>query len=74
VSSRAIRRGEPVTICYQTVHATAVFLQPAGLRLPAAGASPQCYRFYPARTAKYVLVAVSPHGRGETSDFVIEVK
>jgi hypothetical protein len=73
VSSRSVRRGESVTLCYGARNAVAVRLLPVNLSWSARGTP--CVRFFPVRTLSYTLVAAAADGRQDASQpFTIEVR
>ena len=71
-SAKQIVRGDAVTVCYSTEHATSVRLDPQGWQL-APGAK-NCIRFYPKATGTYTVVATGESGRSERKAFSVEVK
>lgn len=72
LSSKRIRLGEPLTVCYGVQHATAARLEPLGLDLKPT--EKDCVRVYPPRTLTYILTARSADGRTDRERFRVEVR
>lgn len=72
VSHKAIRAGEPVTMCYGVSHADTVRMDPIGWKL--APVAKNCARFYPRETREYTLVATGDAGRMDREKFTVKVK
>lgn len=71
LSSRQIRLGEPLTVCYGVQHATSLRLEPLGLDLKPAESD--CVRVHPPRTLTYTLTARGAGGRADRERFTVEV-
>lgn len=72
LSSRQLRQGEPLTLCYGVQHAASVRLEPLGLNLKPA--ERDCVRVYPPRTLTFTLIAGSADGRTDRERFTVEVR
>jgi len=67
-----ISRGQKALVCYGTVNARSVRLEPAGERMyPALS---RCFEVAPPRDTRYTLVAEDAQGHTASKSFVLQVK
>jgi hypothetical protein len=71
VSDKAVRRGDPVTMCYGVEHTTSVRLEPLN-RVLALGRR-NCIFWYPSATMTYTLTATGDAGRTDKVRFTVGV-
>jgi hypothetical protein len=72
ISSKQIRPGQPLSVCYETEHAASVRLEPANIQLQPA--SKGCAVIHPRATTKYLLVASARNGPPDRREFTVTVR
>lgn len=72
LSSKEIRRGEPLTVCYGVSNADAVRLEPVAW--PLRPVEKDCVKLYPVRTTNFTVVASGAEGMTDREKFTVKVR
>ncbi len=72
INKLELRRGEPLSICYGVKNATAVRLDPIGMRLQPS--EKMCFQTYASASTTYTLTASSAEGKTDSEKFRVTVK